>query len=489
MSLIRGVLCLVCPVLLFTPLVSYKPGLGDGGGKLNPYQKLYVFWKCPLTKFCAWFLSFTALAILHSYVALYSYRWEFLPSEWVLYLWYLVLMVTEIREVFEHRATGIRNKLLVHWNSIWNKFDICLLMFSLFNFILKNFESTFWLSRILFACNSIPVFFQLFRFYHASIKLGPKLVILKDMLPEILTFVFLLAIFMLAYGVASQSLINPYRRHEWSGFPGLLYDIFLLPYWQMYGELSLEELTIKDVPACSVDSTLEDYCYRSDIERIEDYRYVMPVLLALYMLFANVLLMNLLIAVFSSVFEQIHNNSMGVWKWEMCRLMEEFDQRTTLAPPLNILEQIYFIFKSMWKRCCRRDKEDLDLYLNEANLSLKVFEETCLSLYWSKKQSQTNDNLTVRLKQVEEKTDAILSKLDASMDLIDPTSVPNYQTENSQAKIQRILTLRAQDKPHEPNWKQLEDLKEDVKDLKTRMKQIERVLHSVLRAIEKPKRE
>lgn len=46
---------------------------------------------------------------------------------------------------------------------------------------------------------------------------------------------------MLAYGVASQSLINPYRRHEWSGFPGLLYDIFLLPYWQMYGELSLEE--------------------------------------------------------------------------------------------------------------------------------------------------------------------------------------------------------------------------------------------------------
>lgn len=190
-----------------------------------------------------------------------------------------------------------------------------------------------------------------------------------------------------------------------------------------------------------------------------------------------------------SVFEQIHNNSMGVWKWEMCRLMEEFDQRTTLAPPLNILEQIYFIFKSMWKRCCRRDKEDLDLYLNEANLSLKVFEETCLSLYWSKKQSQTNDNLTVRLKQVEEKTDAILSKLDASMDLIDPTSVPNYQTENSQAKIQRILTLRAQDKPHEPNGKQLEDLKEDVKDLKTRMKQIERVLHSVLRAIEKPKRE
>lgn len=82
-----------------------------------------------------------------------------------------------------------------------------------------------------------------------------------------------------------------------------------------------------------------------------------------------------------------------------------------------------------------------------------------------------------------------MSKLDASMDLIDPTSVPNYQTENSQAKIQRILTLRAQDKPHEPNWKQLEDLKEDVKDLKTRMKQIERVLHSVLRAIEKPKRE
>ena len=52
---------------------------------------------------------------------------------------------------------------------------------------------------------------------------------------------FLLFIFIMGYGVASQAMIEPYREFSWSGFGNLIYfDIFLLPYWQMYGELSLD---------------------------------------------------------------------------------------------------------------------------------------------------------------------------------------------------------------------------------------------------------
>ena len=49
-----------------------------------------------------------------------------------------------------------------------------------------------------------------------------------------------LVIFIFAYGVASQALIDPYRPLSTKTFGKFLFDMFMLPYWQMYGELSLE---------------------------------------------------------------------------------------------------------------------------------------------------------------------------------------------------------------------------------------------------------
>lgn len=57
------------------------------------------------------------------------------------------------------------------------------------------------------------------------------------------TFVFILLAAVVCYGVASQSLIDPYRvqLNSWEEFKNLFGSVFLLPYWQMYGELNLEE--------------------------------------------------------------------------------------------------------------------------------------------------------------------------------------------------------------------------------------------------------
>ena len=51
---------------------------------------------------------------------------------------------------------------------------------------------------------------------------------------------FLLIIFIIAYGVANQAIIDPFRDFNWTNMGPLIYDIILLPYWQMYGELQLE---------------------------------------------------------------------------------------------------------------------------------------------------------------------------------------------------------------------------------------------------------
>ena len=54
-------------------------------------------------------------------------------------------------------------------------------------------------------------------------------------------FLAILLVAILAYGVASQALRFPNDTVEWK----LLKDVVYLPYWQMYGELFLDEVVGK----------------------------------------------------------------------------------------------------------------------------------------------------------------------------------------------------------------------------------------------------
>ena len=52
-------------------------------------------------------------------------------------------------------------------------------------------------------------------------------------------YLLILVVFLFAYGVSSQSLMYPVRQN-----PShlIIRDIIYYPYWQIYGELYLEEL-------------------------------------------------------------------------------------------------------------------------------------------------------------------------------------------------------------------------------------------------------
>ncbi len=96
------------------------------------------------------------------------------------------------------------------------------------------------------------------------------------------------------------------------------------------------------------------------MENFNHYGNVTPVLLGIYLLFTAILLLNMLIAVFTSVFEEVQSMSVSVWKWEMYRLVQEFDRQPTLPAPLVIIENLFRLFKGCWKCCCRTEKEDCE---------------------------------------------------------------------------------------------------------------------------------
>ena len=52
----------------------------------------------------------------------------------------------------------------------------------------------------------------------------------------------LLVIFILGYGIASQSLLYPWRNFNETKLSTIVNDVLLIPYWQMYGELQLDNV-------------------------------------------------------------------------------------------------------------------------------------------------------------------------------------------------------------------------------------------------------
>jgi transient receptor potential cation channel subfamily M protein 2 len=58
---------------------------------------------------------------------------------------------------------------------------------------------------------------------------------------ELMMFMMVLVVFLLAYGVTSQGML--YKRREPS--LSIITDLIQFPYWQLYGELYLEEIQSK----------------------------------------------------------------------------------------------------------------------------------------------------------------------------------------------------------------------------------------------------
>lgn len=72
-------------------------------------------------------------------------------------------------------------------------------------------------------------------------------------LSEVAYFIVILVVFMLAYAVAAQALQYPDRSFYW----GIFGDIIYYPYWQLYGELNLEQ---------SIEGTSHKVCTKVAID-------------------------------------------------------------------------------------------------------------------------------------------------------------------------------------------------------------------------------
>ena len=122
---------------------------------------------------------------------------------------------------------------------------------------------------------------------------------------ELGKFLAIFAVFVISWGVAQHGLLFPQSKFRWE----LFRDALILPYFQMYIELYTQVIQSPpydtgDEESCTNDPDL--YLNYTNL-RCPDSRtnWIVLLFLMVFMLLTNLLLFNLLIAIFSQTFEKI----------------------------------------------------------------------------------------------------------------------------------------------------------------------------------------
>jgi len=97
-----------------------------------------------------------------------------------------------------------------------------------------------------------------------------------------------------------------------------------------------------------------------DMEPCITGRWVSPVVMSIYLLVANILLINLLIAVFNNIFNEVNAVSHQVWMFQRFTVVMEYEQKPVLPPPLILLCHLYLLFKTVARKLRGRQSDSYD---------------------------------------------------------------------------------------------------------------------------------
>ncbi|KAK7443981.1 hypothetical protein BaRGS_00040436, partial [Batillaria attramentaria] len=230
--------------------------------------------------------------VLLSYEVLshFQHSEELSPSFITLIAWIAAITVEKIRQVFER----------------WNYLNILAILM-------------FWLGMTAFCpvpevatFGSVVLSIDIFFFFVRNLQLlvvfediGLMLIMSLHMIRDTFNFMVILLVVVMGYAVSSESLLYPVSATSAES----LYHMPRKAYWQVFGELFLDEIENTGDAGCALlnsnqtDDNVMTLCTTMSFAG----RHVVPVFLGVYIMITNVLLLNLLIA----RFKLVHKNKIA----------------------------------------------------------------------------------------------------------------------------------------------------------------------------------
>nr|QHX41567.1 transient receptor potential cation channel subfamily M member 3-like [Octopus vulgaris] len=363
---------------------------------LKPGKKLYEFYNAPITKFWAHTISYMTFLFCFTYIVLLRTlpvpRWQ----EYYVIAYIGTLALEKMRMVIAAEPVQLLMKLRVYLANIWNIWDTCAILFFSLGVCLRFNKDTLQASRLVYIVDVVLWYIRILEVLSVNKYLGPYLKIICKLLRDMSYFIIILFIVLISFGIVRQAVHYQHEDPSWH----IARNVFFYPYWMIYGELFAEEI---------------DPCTNPDME-CSYGAWVAPALMCVYLLVANILLVNLLIARFNATFIRNNANSREIWKFQRYQLIIVYELRPLLPPPLILLSHLFLTLKFIKRRCQgKRDYFDngLKLFLShEDTEKLHAFEEENVEDYFREKDSKFQSSTDERIRVISDRVDSITTRME-----------------------------------------------------------------------------
>ncbi|XP_026112528.1 transient receptor potential cation channel subfamily M member 3-like isoform X4 [Carassius auratus] len=408
-------------------------------------RKIYEFYNAPIVKFWFHTLAYVGYLMLFNYIVLVKMDLWPSPQEWIVIAYIFTNGIEKMREILMSEPGKLLQKVKVWLQEYWNITDLmAILIFSIGMVLRLQDPPLMSYGRVIYCVNIIYWYIRLLDIFGVNKYLGPYVMMIGKMMIDMMYFVIIMLVVLMSFGVARQAILNPNEDPSWM----LARNIFFMPYWMIYGEVFADQIDhvnsrklhhkVKDklwlvenyirtqgpgrysgpshIAPCGQNITTEEGVI-VPLPPCKTGAWIVPAIMACYLLVANILLVNLLIAVFNNTFFEVKSISNQVWKFQRYQLIMTFHERPVLPPPLIIFSHITMVLKHL---CCRWRKHDEDerdyglkLFITEDELKkVHDFEEQCMEEYFREKDDRFNSSNDERIRVTSERVENMAMRLE-----------------------------------------------------------------------------
>lgn len=335
------------PLTIFDRLASQYGW--NGWPRLSFIKAIYT---SPEVKFFFHSIFHILFLIVFTLVLLYRFHFQVHITEYLSVVYVAGYFIEEVRQMI---IEALRGEFRSYLRDSWNFIEITAVISTLTGFGIRIHkmddraspldevqEPSFYVARVFYLFGLHLFCMRTLFITSISPIIGPRLKMMADMLrKDLIPLLIVFAIFILSYGVSFQGLLYPnsfYRKYEDNG----TYSMDQFPF-----ALTIEKVISRAFYSIfEVSVALEEAeCSDKDVcGNPLGSKLVILFGLIVYTGIVNLILINLLIALFSNTVSRIGQQSTAHWLADRYQMVKEYQDKSACPPPLNILSILFEVF-------------------------------------------------------------------------------------------------------------------------------------------------
>ena len=313
------------------------------------------------------------------------------------------LFIDEIMQAVLSFRKNSKMSVLMYIGDFWNCLDVIMFTVYILAVILRilahhtRIKDMLDTAHFLYALCVVVIYVRSLQFFSMHKQIGP-LIMVGYMFKDMMYFMVILIVVLLGYGVALQAILNPLQELTRDLFSSIIQS----PYLHLIGDLDVEEILAAPNDA--------NPCGPEPDPQLRNYYGL--VLAGSYLLFTNVLLLNLLIAMFNESYSRVKQETVYHHLIHMTKLLIEYREKYILpvvlvGPFLPIVDACNSRSKTNDKQSDGEDQYEIVKQINKIMSKNEKQKEQSVSNYEIQKVQKEN---AAKIAELGNKIDRLLHK-------------------------------------------------------------------------------